>query len=328
VTAAQILAFRRRVGALDARLPPGAASLRRAAWAGVQDSMPRAAVLSLHARVEDVGPEILDDPALAQVWGPRYHVYVVAAEDLAIFTLGRLPERGRIRERALELADRLAELLGDTSMRYDDAGVALGVHGNMLRYAALTGRFAIRWEGARRPTIWTVPAPAIDEAEARRELARRYLHVFGPAKAAGFARWAGVGAATAARVLEELRPELVAVADARVLAADEPTLREPPAQPAAVRLLPSGDAYTLGVTAEERALLVPDAKRRAQLWTPRVWPGALLVDGEVVGTWRRAGRVVTIDAWVRLARAIRDAVVVEAESLPLPDVGRTVVEWS
>ena len=24
------------------------------------------------------------------------------------------------------------------------------------------------------------------------------------------------------------------------------------------------------------------------LWTPRVWPGALLVEGEVVGTWRRA----------------------------------------
>jgi len=58
-------------------------------------------------------------------------------------------------------------------MRYDDAGQALGVHGNTLRYAALTGTLAIRWEGARRPIVWTVPAPEIDPAEASLELARR-----------------------------------------------------------------------------------------------------------------------------------------------------------
>ena len=41
----QILGFRRRVGALDERLPAGPTSLRRAAWAGLQDSSPRAALL-------------------------------------------------------------------------------------------------------------------------------------------------------------------------------------------------------------------------------------------------------------------------------------------
>ena len=328
MTAAQILAFRRRVGALDARLPPGADSLRRAAWAGVQDSMPRAALLSFHARVEGVASDVLDDPSLAQVWGPRYHVYVVAAQDIAVFTLGRLPERGRIRERALDLAGRLEELLGEEAMRYDDAGVALGVHGNMLRYAALTGRFAIRWEGARRPTIWAVPPPGVDEVAARRELARRYLHVFGPATAAGFARWAGIAAPTAKRTFEELRDELVRVGDGSLLGADEAAMSEPQATPAVTRLLASGDTYTLGVTPEERALLVPDAARRAELWTPRVWPGALLVAGKVAGTWRRAGRVLSVQTWQRLSRAARDAVLAEAESLPLPDTGRTVVEWS
>ena len=52
LTRPQILAFRRRVGALDVRLPRGRRSLRLAAWAGLQDSMPRAALLSIHARVE------------------------------------------------------------------------------------------------------------------------------------------------------------------------------------------------------------------------------------------------------------------------------------
>jgi hypothetical protein len=218
-------------------------------------------------------------------------------------------------------------------MRYDDAGQALGVHGNTLRYAALTGRLAIRWEGARRPTVWTVPPPEIARAEATLELARRYLHILGPAGPEAFAKWAGIGARQAVRAFDDLRTELIPVrtppGDAFMLTGDEPAIREAPAPAAAARLLPSGDAYTLRATSDDRALLVPDAGKRRELWTPRVWPGALLVAGEVVGTWRRAQRKVTIQAWQRLSRAAQEAVVAEAESLPLPDAGgRIVVDWS
>jgi hypothetical protein len=332
LTRAQILAFRQRVGALDRRLPPGAESLRRAAWAGLQDSMPRAALLSIHARVEGTGPSTWEDASLVQVWGPRYSVYVVPAPDLAVFTLGRLPESGRTRRTAEDLAARLHDLLGGSRMRYDDAGEALGVPGNRLRYAALTGTLAIRWEGARRPTVWIVPAPEIDPAEATRELARRFLHVFAPATPAGFASWAGIGAQKAAVAFDELGPALVPVQTppgaAWILAADEPVVREAAVPAAPARFLPSGDAYTLGVTSEERALLVPDDAQRGELWTPRVWPGALLVEGNVVGTWRRDQGRVTVSAWERLSRAAQEAVVAEAESLPLPDVaGRIVVRW-
>jgi hypothetical protein len=295
--------------------------------------MPRAALLSIHARMEGAGPTAWDDPSLVQVWGPRYQVYVVAAPDLAVFTLGRFPDAGKTREKAEDLAERLHVLLGGERMRYDDAGQALGVHGNTLRYAALTGRLAIRWEGARRPLVWTVPPPEIAPAEAMLELARRYLHVFGPTGPAAFGKWAGIGVQTAVRAFDDLRAELVPVVtpagEAWLLARDEPTLRKAPAPAAAARLLPSGDAYTLRATNEDRALLVPDAAQRGELWTPRVWPGALLVAGEIVGTWRRAERKVTIQAWKKLSPAAREAVVAEAESLPLPDAGaRTVVHWN
>jgi hypothetical protein len=43
----QIPCFRRNAGSLDERLPAGVKSLRLAAWAGLQDSSPRAALLSL-----------------------------------------------------------------------------------------------------------------------------------------------------------------------------------------------------------------------------------------------------------------------------------------
>ena len=96
---------------------------------------------------------------------------------------------------------------------------------------------------------------------------------------------------------------------------------------APARLLPSGDAFFL-LQGADRELLVPDAERRRSLWTPRVWPGALLVEGEIVGTWRRAQGVVAIQTWRRLSRAARDAVEAEAASLPLPGIeGRIVVRW-
>ena len=84
LTRPQILQFRRQAGALDARLPAGVRSLRRAAWAGLQDSSPRAALLSLHARVTGVTAQSWEHRSLVQLWGPRYNDYVVAARDLAL----------------------------------------------------------------------------------------------------------------------------------------------------------------------------------------------------------------------------------------------------
>jgi len=84
ITRALVLAYRRTVGALDDRLPPGADSLRHAAWAGLQDSVPRAALLSIHARVSGTEPSAWEDSSLVQLWGPRFSVYVVAAGDRGV----------------------------------------------------------------------------------------------------------------------------------------------------------------------------------------------------------------------------------------------------
>jgi Winged helix DNA-binding domain len=184
VTRQQILAFRRRVGALDERMPMGSKSLRRAAWAGLQDSMPRAALLSLHARIDGVEPSTWEHPSLAQLWGPRYSTYVVPKRDFALFSLGRLPDDAKSRLRAESIAERLHAHLDGRRMTDREAAGALGI-GNAIRYAATTGTVAIRWEGARAPTVWTVDALEVDPADACRELGRRYLHIFGPATADG-----------------------------------------------------------------------------------------------------------------------------------------------
>jgi hypothetical protein len=285
--------------------------------------MPRAALLSIHARVEGTQPSTWEDPSLVQLWGPRFSAYVVAARDIAVFSLGRLPADGQGRRRATETATRLDAFLGGRSMTYGEAGHALGQNPNSLRYAAPTGTVLMRWDGARQPTVWTVPPPDIDPFEARLELARRYLHIFGPTTPAAFAQWAGIKPAVGGAAFEalagSLTPTGTPVGDAWILARDEAALRAGPRPTASARLLPSGDAYFL-LQGADREILVPEATRRRTLWTPRVWPGAVLVGGELAGTWRRADTIVTIETWRHLSGAEREAVQTEAVSLPLPGV--------
>ena len=332
LTRAQILAFRRRVGALDERMPMSATSLRRAAGAGLQDSMPRAALISIHARVRKTPSTILDHPSLTQIWGPRWSVYVVAERDVAIFTLGRMPENPKSREFALDLARRLDAALAGRRLGHTEAVRPLGLrHPNQIRYATTTGRLRIRWEGAREATLWTVDAPTTDARAARIELARRYLHIFGPTTPDSFAVWAGIdplsGRATFDALARSLLPVRTPIGDAWILRSDEAAARTRPGETTPARLLPSGDAYFL-LQGLDRVLLVPEAKRRSALWTTRVWPGAVLVSGDIVGTWRRAGALVTVHPWRRLSREEREAIEAEAACLPLPEIrGPITVHW-
>ncbi len=293
--------------------------------------MPRAAVLSIHARVHGTGPEMWADPSLVQLWGPRYSAYVVAARDMAVFTLGRLPDGAARRRIEEDLAGRLHDFLDGRRMTYGEAGRALGEKPNQLRYAAPTGTVLIRWDGARQPIVWTVPAPDLDPREARLELARRYLDVFGPATPAAFAQWAGIspagGGAAFDALAGSLTPVRTPVGDAWILSRDEKDFGAGGGPAAPARLLPSGDAYYL-LQGADRELLVPDSGRRRELWTTRVWPGAVLVAGEIVGTWRRRQAAVAIAAWRRLSRSEREAVETEAEAMPLPDLRQRIrVKW-
>src|SRR5207244_1622757 len=158
---------------------------------------------------------------------------------------------------------------------------ALGI-GNAIRYVVTTGIVAIRWEGARASVVWTVAVSKIGPADARRELARRYLHVFGPAAADGFARWAGISRPSATDAFASLERSLLPVrsplGDEWLLAEDEPAIRAGEAVAAPARLLPSGDAYFL-LDGAERELLVPREDQRQRLWTARVGPGVVLAEG-------------------------------------------------
>jgi len=293
--------------------------------------MPRAAVLSVHARVEGTQPASWDDPAFVQIWGPRFSTYVVPGQDRAIFTVSRLPDTAAKREICISLAKRLRDLLGDGTMLATDAAKAIGEHHNQIRRAAPTGTILIRWDGARQPTIRVVEAPDINPLDARLEMARRYVHVFAPTTAEAFAAWAGIskraGPETFAMLDDELAPVNTPIGEAFILGEDEETIRDSANAQPNVRLLPSGDTYYL-VSGVRRDLIVPDRSLQDLLWTSRVWPGALLVDGEIVGIWRRSQHQLTIETWTRLNNPDRARIEAETSTLPLPDLDRDVtITW-
>jgi hypothetical protein len=331
LTRDQVLGYRRSVGALDEKLRSAAASLRTVAWAGLQDSVPRAAQVAIHARIAGAGPGGWEDPSLVQLWGPRFSVFVVAAEDHPVFALGTMPDDPKGRVRAVETAAALGAFLGGRRMTYSEAGHAMGIQPNSLRYAAATGTVLIRWEGAGQPLVWTVPAPSITPEDARADLVRRYLHVVGPQTPDGIAWWGGMKPARGRdafdRVRDELLPVRTPLGEAWILAADEDHVRRgAEREPAVARLLPSGDPYLM---AADRELLVPDPAHRRILWEPStVWPGGLLVRGELAGTWRRSLARVTIHVWRRLSAEEREASEHEAATLALPGVsGPMRVTW-
>jgi hypothetical protein len=102
-----------------------------------------------------------------------------------------------------------------------------------------------------------------------------------------------------------------------ILADDEMALLSRPGPVAPARLLPSSDSYYL-LWGADSEILMPEPKRRTELWTVRVRPGAVLMHGEIVGVWCRSAAKVSIKLGRRPSSADWAAVEADALSLPLP----------
>jgi hypothetical protein len=135
------------------------------------------------------------------------------------------------------------------------------------------------------PTGWVRPSgPGSPEVVAR--LVTAAGRVLGPVTTADLAAWVRTGTSL-------LRPAVDAAGDSlaevRVegrrtwVASDRLALLADPPPPPRLRLLPPFDPLLAG---RDRALLVPETARRRALWPTLGPPGAVLADGEVVGTWR------------------------------------------
>jgi hypothetical protein len=170
---------------------------------------------------------------------------------------------------------------------------------------------------ARTDQWLETPLAETGRDEARAELARRFLHGYGPTTARHFADWTQRSLADAKEAFSLIEAELEQVqlegTKGWLLRRDVRALSSPP-EPLGVRLLPVHDPY---LQQRDRATVIRDAASRRKLWQPVQGPGGLLVDGEIAGTWRsrikRARLAVTVEGFSRLTPSTRGAIAEEAE---------------
>ncbi|MGW4897640.1 winged helix DNA-binding domain-containing protein [Kitasatospora sp. NPDC004240] len=279
----------------------------------------------------DVKRALWEDRSLVKTFGPRGTVHLLPTAELPLWTgalaavpsgRGAVPERMRMTDEQTEqVLTAVAEALADAELTVDELSEAVvartgpwagdpvmpAFQGYWPRWrqalplAAARGALCFGPERGRKVTYTNphrllpgftpdAPGPALAG------LLHRYLRAYGPATPEHFARWLAAPAAWARELFARHAGGLLQVDLEGVSAwmnADDPL---PDGDvPAAVRLLPYFDAYTVGCHPRELLFPGPAADRALSRGQAGNFP-VLLVGGTVAGVWhhRRAGRAVRI----------------------------------
>jgi hypothetical protein len=202
-----------------------------------------------------------------------------------------------------ELAEAVAKQVGDAARGRLRSGFAFFI-GELCQGPPQGSRITLA-----RPDQWIEGwREFADEDEALREVCRRFLHTYGPARPADFCEWFSAPAfrvPEAWRVFESLGADLEEISvegrSCFVLAGD-PTFPSPSRE---VRLLPEYDDYVMGF--RERDRLVPEplreliAKHGRGRYEGPAGMRLVLVDGIAAGSWERKKRGQRIELRVLLA---------------------------
>jgi hypothetical protein len=215
-----------------------------------------------------------------------------------------------------ELADEVVKRVGAAPRDRLRSGFAFFV-GDLCQGPPQGSRITLA-----RPDQWIKSWREVsNEHEALREVCRRFLRTYGPARPVDFCAWfasSGLKAPQAQALFDRLDLEEIGVDGHRcfLLAGD----RSFPAPEHHVRLLPEYDVYVMGFREREQLMAQPVRELVAHHGRGRYEGPAgvrfVLVDGIAAGLWerRRRGRRIELD--VRLVRRVRksDRVGVELEA--------------
>ncbi len=329
----QVLRFRVHVQQLD-REPGGTSTAPDVLDLGVQDTGPDGARWALVLRGHTADP---DD--LFTVWSLRGapHVYRRAqaeavAAAVAPFSEADAAKRVLTAARPLKQAgipvldalDRIATEMrsivatptakGDLSselharlpepfQRYCQVCDAVHLYEQPFRFSALRAGLELR-PGTSPPVLeripgWDGPAREVDPAL---HPIRAALHLLGPLTPKQVASYLDAPVKDVkANWPVDLETVTVEGEQRQLLSADVDALLSPPNPAGLVRLLGPFDPF---LQARDRELVVPDQAHRKDLWRTLGRPGGVLVEQEVLGSWRprAAGKKlrVAVNAWAPL----------------------------
>ncbi|MEV4386781.1 winged helix DNA-binding domain-containing protein [Micromonospora sp. NPDC049580] len=214
-----------------------------------------------------------------------------------------------------EVSGRLATVLPEPYLRFCRVCDATHLYEMPFRLAAARAGLELQLDTSppilRRITGFTRAAAPVD----RFDLVRAYLRLLGPATPQQVAGYLDAPVKDVKARWPDDVVEVTVDGEVRwLLAADDKALES--ADATTSRLLGPFDLF---LQARDRATLVPDPAHAKELWPVLGRPGAVLVDGDLVGTWRprKSGRTLTIavQPWQRLSAGTRDAITAQAEHL-------------
>ncbi|WP_240669897.1 DNA glycosylase AlkZ-like family protein [Actinoplanes solisilvae] len=288
---------------------------------GVQEYTPGSAQVALAARTSaDV-----DDDRLITVWAARGAPHLHRRSDLAALVKqlwpvsdadasariksGQIPSGMKLGVEAFRAtASAFREVVrgpmprGEVStevskrvprsLTYDCRSCeARHIAGNVWQHSGLAGGIEVQSRG-RNAMLGPIPdaPPMPSENEGIDSLILGYLRFLGPATPLEVGKYLGSSTAEMKSVwpTDHLTEVSVDGRKAWLPADAAKTLKSPP-RASGARFLPPMDAL---LQARDRDVLVPDRARQKEVWRVLGNPGALLLDGEIVGVWRAkaAGR--------------------------------------
>jgi hypothetical protein len=214
-----------------------------------------------------------------------------------------------------DVSGHLARVMPQPYLRFCRPCNAIHLYEMPFRLAAVRAGLELRPDTSppvlQRITGFKKAAAAGDQLD----LIRAYLRLLGPATPKHVADYLDAPVKDVKARWPDDVVEVTVGREARsLLAADAEALES--AEAKATRLLGPFDLF---LQARDRATLVPDTAHAKQLWPTLGRPGAVLVDGDLVGTWRprKSGNtfMVAVQPWHKLSDATRKAITVQAEHL-------------
>ena len=258
----------------------------------------------------------LAERAIVRSWPMRGTLHLAPAEDLGwmlSLTRDRIVRSAGARHRQLELDDAsfvqaatIAEnllsgnrVLGRTELlaAFDAAGLSTagqrGAH--LLLYLNVTGHLVFGPVTGKQHSFvlleeWVLKPRQLEPDEALGEFARRYFTSHGPATDRDFAWWSSLSLTEARRGLS------IAKKDLDELQLDGTTYYLAPGlEPAspAVHALPGFDEYVLGYQ-DRSAQLAPAIAAKIVPGGNGMFLSTVVVDGEILGTWKRTATAKTV----------------------------------
>ncbi len=268
--------------------------------------------LRMRAATQATVERAIADRSIVRTWPMRGTLHLVAAEDVRWMQALLAPrvidrDRARIeRDFGLDAATlkRCRRIVGKaladgTPMTRSGLYAALdagGIASAGQRGLHVTGRLAhegllcLGPRAERQPTFvlldaWLPATPQKTRDEALAELARRYFGGHGPATAQDLAWWSGLTVKDAQAGIALAHAHLVREDNAGIAYWRSSDAMEPAAV-GSVHLLPPFDEYLVGY--KDRSAALDPAFGREVIGINGLVNASIVVDGRVVGTWKRS----------------------------------------